>query len=666
MRRVQTLIVFFFCVSIAACNGGGGNRIVPNAQTATAPAKVTANASFSIHVPSKGTNAAGKPQYVSPSTTQVSITVNGGTPVVAPLSPTATGCTSGSSGFTCTVTVAAPVGTDTFVISLLDADSNVLSTLSTSETIASGAANNFGIVLGGVIASLTISLATTSPVANGTAQQIALTVNGLDADGNIIAGPGNYNAPISITDSDTSGTTSLSVGGSTPATSVSVAAPGSAVTVNYSGAALSNGATFTASVPGTSVSPQSVTLTPTSSSGSSTTISLVISGSPAAIAYSTGTSGSWQALPSGATSFTLTGTTAYGVAYMCTTYSGNVYFVQATAAEMRTVPVACGATSTGTLVVSFTFDAFCSSGATATVVDVNAQGDNLGGCSSAGTSYDVTLDSGTQDVFTMAETGGSTNALLAVKTLQSQSVPGSASATFATSDAVGTATIPQLTQVPSTATSALEEIYFGSFDNWVVPLLVSSYNTSSGTTFYTVATGDVGPNDSYLVIGDQDVSGPGTANAVAVDAFSASAPTTVALPTPFNETVTAAGLPIFGTTYFSGSNPSGYVSGYLFSGSWYGSGIPTLLEGVVTSGFIGASTTYTMPNISLSPFPPTTAPNGMEYSWRAEALSMPGSLFQLLPFNQLSPGSVLQGVPLAGPSQGVLDMALAQGSFSVP
>jgi hypothetical protein len=669
--RCAYLAIALICFALAACNGGGGNSIVPSAQTSAAPQKATAKASFTIHVPAKSTSTAARPLYVSPSTAQISIAVNGGTATVSPLNPTATGCTAVSGGFTCQVVVAAPVGSDTFVIELLDANNAMLSSVNVSETIATGTANSFGIVLDGVIASLTVSLASATPPANGEAQQIALTVNGLDADSNIVMGPGNYSAPISITDSDTSGTTSLSVSGSTPGTSVTVTAPGTAVTVNYSGAPLAVGATFTASVPGTSVPMQSVTLTPSSGS-STTTVTLAITGTPAAIAYSTGTGGSWSALPSGATSFTLKGTTAYGVAYMCNTYSGNISFVQATVAEMKTVPIACAQPTLGTLTLTFAYgtNSFCPTPADASVdaleVNVDGQDDQYGGCSSAGTAYPTSLDAVTQDVFATTTTGSNGNVLLAVKTLEGASVPGSATMTFNASDAVGTATIPQLTQVPSTGTSSLEEVYFGSFDNWVIPLLVSSYNASSETTFYTVASSDVGPNDSYLVIGDQDVTGPGTANAVAVDAFSATAPTSVALPTPFNETITAAGLPVFSTTYAWASNPTGNVSGYLFSGSWYGTGIPTLLEGVVTSGFIGSSTTYTMPNIAVSGFPPTLAPSAMEYAWRAEALSVPSSLLDVLPFNGLSPGSVLQGVPISGPSQGTLFIALAQGSFTVP
>ncbi len=669
MRSVAAIAFTLSCVVVAACSGGGG-RLVPATQNTAAPAKAAANASFTIHVPSKTAGTSAKPQYVSPSTTQVSISVNGGAAVVAPLSPTASGCTSASNGFTCTVIVAAPVGTDTFVISLLDADSNVLSTLSVSESVASGAANNFGIVLGGVVASLTLTLATSSPVANGSAQQIALTVNGLDADGNVIAGPGNYNAPITITDSDTSGTTSLSVGGSTPATTISVTAPGSSVTVNYTGAALPSGATFTASVSGTSVTPESVKLTPTS--GTSTTVTLAISGSPAALAYSTGTSGTWTPVPSGATSFALSGTTAYGVAYMCGTGSGNVVFVQATTAELSTVPVNCGSTSSATLNLTFDFasSSFCSYSPSenASIIDVDGQSNNFTACASSPPANPTSLDAGTQDVFAMAITASPGDVPVALKTLQGASVPGSATMTFTASDAVSTATMPTLTQVPATMTSTLTQVNFGSFNYWPVPLTVSNYNAGSTTEYYTVASGDIGTNDSYFIVGYAGVSGPGTANEVAGDAFAQSVPTSVTLPSPFNETYTAAGSPAFATAYTFGTPIAGNVSGYYFDGNWYGTGIPTNLSGFVTLGFVqaGSLTAYTMPNIAVSGFPPTVAPGSTSYEWRADTFSVPSAFFAILPVSELALGFAPQVGPTSGPTQGSMFFAQAQGGFTVP
>jgi hypothetical protein len=658
VKHAVLLLFAALCIALTACSGAGSGAgaILPAAQK-TAPARAMAHASFVVHVPAKTSTTSSKPQYVSPSTAQISISVNGAAATVSPLNPTASGCTAGSSGFTCTVNVAAPVGSDAFAVSLLDADNTVLSSITIDETVVSGTSNTFGIVLDGVIASLTIALATSAPPANGQAQQIALTVNGIDADGNTIMGPGNYSSPIQITDSDTSGITTLSASGSSPATTLSITAPGTAVTVNYSGAALPGGATFTASVPGTSVQQQSVTLTP-SSSTSSTTISLAITGTPYAIAYSVGTSGTWTALGTGATSFTLTGTTAYGVAYAC--YStGFIYFLQATAADLSTVPIACGLTN-ATLALTFAFsnNALCPQAA---IVDVDDLGDDFAGCSSTAAN-DVTLYPEAQDVFAMAETSGGT--LLAVKTLQGQAVPGSATATFATSDAVGTTPAPVIAQTPAATSYATTQVYFGQFNNWAVPLYSSS--ASEDTSAQTVASGDIGSNDSYLTMGAAWLSGPGNAYAVVSETIGTSIPSSISLPTAYNASATQSTTPALATTYTWASSPSGNVTGYYVGGSWYGEGFTTQLRGIVTSKFLGSATSYTMPAIDATGFPVTVATGSTEYSWSDEAFSIPAALFAQLPYSGLSPSQTIEGLPAGGPQQGSMLLAEAAGSFTTP
>jgi sugar lactone lactonase YvrE len=123
-----------------------------------------------------------------------------------------------------------------------------------------GVANTFGLTLNGDVANIVLSLANSSPV-EGTSSTISLAVNAYDADDNLIIGPGTYdNGPVVLSDSDSSGATSLSA--------MSIAGPAANVTVSYNGAAVSGGsATFSASA-GSVVtnSAQDAVLTPTAPS----------------------------------------------------------------------------------------------------------------------------------------------------------------------------------------------------------------------------------------------------------------------------------------------------------------------------------------------------------------------------------------------------------------
>jgi streptogramin lyase len=168
----------------------------------------------------------------------------GGTPTVANLTPTSPNCTaaSGSTPLTCSVPVAAPIGADTFTVTTYDqtnAAGNALSSANVAATIIAGQANTVSVILNGVIASIQLILGDANPP-QGTATTISLTVNAMDADGNVIIGPGNYNTPIALSDSDST-YTSLST--------TSVATPGLSVTVSYNGGDLST-ATFSASASG--------------------------------------------------------------------------------------------------------------------------------------------------------------------------------------------------------------------------------------------------------------------------------------------------------------------------------------------------------------------------------------------------------------------------------
>jgi hypothetical protein len=71
-----------------------------------------------------------------------------------------------------------------------------------------------------------------TPPPEGTSGSIGVSVTAQDADGNTITGSANYTNPITLTDSDPSGTTTLST--------TTVTSPSTSVTINYNGGPLSS------------------------------------------------------------------------------------------------------------------------------------------------------------------------------------------------------------------------------------------------------------------------------------------------------------------------------------------------------------------------------------------------------------------------------------------
>lgn len=259
-------------LALAACSGGGGGSPIPvgNAGGSTgtghgsgATAQVTftmtwnstsSSSASSPHAPSMRSNVSvPSPQYVPATALSVGVVVDGGTPQYLNAPNT-------------TLTLNAPVGTDTFTFTTYDetnGQGNALSTASVTQQIVANTANSVSATLNGIIASLAISLSNGSPNA-GAPATVTVNVSGKDADGNVIVGPGNYNTPIllSVNDSTNSGTLQLS--------SNEVAAPGgTAPTLTYNGGTLNSGlpggptATIIASATGAANVSAKFTPTPT-------------------------------------------------------------------------------------------------------------------------------------------------------------------------------------------------------------------------------------------------------------------------------------------------------------------------------------------------------------------------------------------------------------------
>ena len=188
---------------LGACGGGGGSAAsVPAALPSSAPQSgARETTTFRFTIPSAAATAAGRrtPKYLSPATASIQIGVSGpgGASAAAELDVNATTCPSG----VCSVTVSAPVGADTFTIATYDTaggangGGHVLSTATQSATVVPHVANAFNFTLGGVTATVRVTLAN-GFLPTGVAGATTATIAVLDASGNQIVGP--YSAPVTL------------------------------------------------------------------------------------------------------------------------------------------------------------------------------------------------------------------------------------------------------------------------------------------------------------------------------------------------------------------------------------------------------------------------------------------------------------------------------------
>jgi hypothetical protein len=247
-------------VFLAGCGGGSSTPApvgpIPSPVPTATPAPGTAT--LTIGVPRSGSSARRSPKATSTAAFLVVTvkTVDGQPPTAAqvpgpnpqtiPLSTAAGGnCTTSPSGETCTVTIPAPPGQVTYQFDILDASSNKLATSTATFTITPGTTPHLTTAVSGIVASVVV----TAPTLNaGTPFNGPITVQAFDAGGTLIVGSTPYANPVTLTDNDTSGATSLSDGTMTGAT-VTVGAPSDVVNLSYTGTA-DDPFTLTVALPG--------------------------------------------------------------------------------------------------------------------------------------------------------------------------------------------------------------------------------------------------------------------------------------------------------------------------------------------------------------------------------------------------------------------------------
>ena len=244
--RVLALTSLFV---LAACGGGGGAANAPLSDLPPNSPQLgpQSSASLTLTVPRGPSSSKRSPDYVSPNSASIEITVltvNGSAPTATqvPVNPTtaalstASGgnCTVSGAGETCTVQIPAPTGAVQYRFRLKDAGAvHVLAQNTVTLTIAAGVANqSFSVQLDGVVASVTTTLPVLTP---GTSFSGPITVQAFDASGAMIVGSAPYANPFTLTDNDKTGHTSLTLNSQTALTVGPVMTPNDVVILNYDG-----------------------------------------------------------------------------------------------------------------------------------------------------------------------------------------------------------------------------------------------------------------------------------------------------------------------------------------------------------------------------------------------------------------------------------------------
>jgi hypothetical protein len=216
---------------LAGCGGGGGGVSPITNPVPGHPAlqQATLKMSFPVNVGTPS-SAARSPQYVSPNSNSIKITVNtvNGSapeswvtpnPFVATLTTTggSPNCTVSGGTETCTiVNVPAPPGTVNYtfgVYASTDGSGTALAQATVNETVVQGTLNTFSVTLSGVATTLATNFTTAAMTANSPVTQTDV-VQVKDPSGARIVGtaPFDGGATVTVTNNDTSGQTTLVAG----------------------------------------------------------------------------------------------------------------------------------------------------------------------------------------------------------------------------------------------------------------------------------------------------------------------------------------------------------------------------------------------------------------------------------------------------------------------
>ncbi len=353
-----------------------------------------------------------------------------------------------------------------------------------------------------------------------------------------------------------------------------------------------------------------------SPTGITVTASFAGSTAPTAVAYQAGTTGTFQtlALSGKSVSFTLpSGTDAYGFAYTCPTFLdgylySNTSVIQATTSDTTSLSLACPSQSGG---INANFDASAIPGATSVLLYVGYYSDQT-----FQTSGSVSLSGIPTGTFDVALVAWGANGALALQIQRGISISGyTPTLTFppmTAADELGTAPI-NITNVPFAASSSGFSTTYNTSGGLSI-ILPGSFNGLSQSTYPTAPASQSQPGDFYLI---QAVANLPTQSITAFLSSSTASPLTVALPSPLNSVTapTAAAFPTFNANTSGFTVPGTVVNSAQIQFQTTPSPTSTYYNvyTYVTQSWLGANTTFTVPNLStLSGFPPAPPSGGTE------------------------------------------------------
>ncbi len=243
----RAFVAILVAAVLAACSWAGNvASLTPQAQTLTNDADHAAKGTLTIRIRiPKEHHHVREPRYISAATEGMTMAFTGPSTFTQVINLTPSDPRCSGSPFTCTIVVALKPGRYTATVNTYDeapvdgaipAGANLLSTAHKVVLhVARGIANKFGVTLDGVPASITVGGFPSASAGTAFLPE-PFTVTVKDADGYIIVG--TYSTPITLTDSDTSGATSIATAGSDNPPAGELLSSSDTATISYTGRAI--------------------------------------------------------------------------------------------------------------------------------------------------------------------------------------------------------------------------------------------------------------------------------------------------------------------------------------------------------------------------------------------------------------------------------------------
>jgi len=254
MRHRFFGVLLFLGAVIAACSGS--QTVYTPSTSSTSGATSSSTVSFLVVVPSATTSARTRPNVVVPSNaTSVTFTLNSvggtsytGTPTSETLASSNSACTSVSGQLSCVFNLTAPVGALVYTVTVYNGTS-VIAEGNVAVTTTAGGTVNAPLTLSGTVAKIVLSVGSAF---EGLSTTVPITVQAEDSNGTTILG--TYTSAITLSDSDTSGVTSITTAGSDNPPARELLSSSDTATLSYNGGTLTSAATIGATASGVSAS----------------------------------------------------------------------------------------------------------------------------------------------------------------------------------------------------------------------------------------------------------------------------------------------------------------------------------------------------------------------------------------------------------------------------